>query len=43
MLVANIVGQADNLLVDWQHHFWNRVRASGNRHRNSPDEKNDDP
>jgi hypothetical protein len=33
MPVANIVGQADNLLVDWQHHFWNRTQARGIHHR----------
>ena len=30
--VANIVGQADNLLVDWQHDFWN-TQARRTRYR----------
>src|SRR6266567_8427607 len=29
MPVANIVGQADNLLIDGQHPFWNGFQASG--------------
>src|SRR5271157_5736430 len=39
MPVGNSVGQADNLLVDRQHRFWNRVEASGTGHRISPVEK----
>ena len=33
MPVANIVGQADNPLVDWQHPFWNRIQARRTHHR----------
>src|SRR6266567_3504562 len=29
MPVANVVGQADNLLIDGQHPFWNGFQASG--------------
>jgi hypothetical protein len=29
MSVANVVGQADNLLIDGQHPFWNGFQASG--------------
>ncbi len=35
MPTANIVGQADNLLIDWQHHLWNRTQARGTHHRTS--------
>ncbi len=30
MPVANVVGQADNLLIDGQHPFWNGFQARGN-------------
>src|SRR6266705_2407564 len=35
VLGANFVGQADDLLVDRQHRFWNRVRTRATGHRNS--------
>src|SRR6266511_2194990 len=35
VLVTDVVSQADDLLVDRQHHFWNRVQARGISHRNS--------
>ncbi len=31
VLVTNVVSQADDLLVDRQHLFWNRVQARGDQ------------
>ena len=34
VFVTNVIGQADDLLVDGQHEFWNRIQARAISHRN---------